>query len=105
MKLSEQPLTQRSISARLRENIALKVCVLEHLGLILNFEKLALQPVQCLEYLGLIQDTIQAKVFLPARKTIALRDPVQEVRSRRCPSIQLVVDSSEIWKRGGIFFI
>lgn len=42
---------------------------------IINAEKSALKPVQCLEYLGLIMDTVQARVFLPPRVK-ALKDQV-----------------------------
>lgn len=75
----------------LRQNVAFVVHTLEHLGWLLNYEKSALEPVQSLEYLGVVLDIVQAKVFLPPVKSCPLRDQDQRLRSRRYPSIRLYI--------------
>lgn len=45
----------------LGKNVAFTVHTLEHQGWALNFEKSALEPVQSLQYLGLVLDTVQKR--------------------------------------------
>lgn len=64
-------------------SVSSMVKYLEHLGWILNLEKSALGPVRRLEYLGLVIDIVQEKVFLPQTKVRGKRDLVRVVRGEK----------------------
>lgn len=56
----------------LGHNISLTVHTLERFGWVFSLQKSALIPAQRLEYLGLLLDLSQARVFFPSAKVYYL---------------------------------
>lgn len=76
-------------AAGLNRAVLLAVNCLESLGWVLNRDKSALQPTRRLEYLGLILDTRQQRIFLPQSRVDSIRELIHIVLSSTRPSIRL----------------
>ena len=58
----------RASGSELEENVSIASQTLREFGWVLNIQKSFSVPTQRLEYLGLIQDSLEAKVFLSLEK-------------------------------------
>ena len=59
------------------------ITLLQELGFTINIKKSILEPTQQIEFLGLILDSIQMKVFFPEPKVLNLIESCQAILSMR----------------------
>ena len=66
------------------------ICLLESLGLMINYDKSMLIPTQKIQFLGLLVDSTQMLFILPETKTTSIRKACQQLVNKQRPTVREV---------------